>query len=252
MKLIIDNQLIEYKDEGSDRVVLLLHGWGTDLTTFNQLALHLSKKFRVIRFDFPGFGQSPKPSNDWSVVDYAKLTKEIIEKLKINQIYAIIGHSFGGRVAIKAASFGFIKTEKLILIGSAGVKPSNSLKKNMYKSVAKIGKFVSSAPLINKMQPALRKKLYKTAGSTDYIEANQMQKIFLNVINEDLLSDVSKIIQSTLLIWGENDNETPVSDAKKMMKLLKSGKLVVIPKSGHFVYIDSFDKVNDEIGKFLS
>jgi len=58
MKVLVNNQLIEYKDEGSGRVVLLLHGWGTNLATFDQLAGHLAKKFRVIRFDFPGFGQS--------------------------------------------------------------------------------------------------------------------------------------------------------------------------------------------------
>jgi pimeloyl-ACP methyl ester carboxylesterase len=251
MKIIIDGQLIEYKDEGSGRVILLLHGWGTNLDTFEQLSSHFVRNFRVIRFDFPGFGQSPKPANDWSVSDYAKITRDLLQKLKVKEIHAIIAHSFGGRIVIKGVSLDYFQPQKIVLIGTAGVKPRQSFKKNVYKGIAKAGKFATSLPILNKAQPALRKRLYSAAGSTDYLHAGQMRKIFLNTINEDLLPEVAQISQPTLMIWGQNDTETPLKDANSMLKLLKNGRLVVIPNMGHFVYIEANDKVVKELESFL-
>jgi len=251
MKVLVNNQLIEYKDEGSGRVVLLLHGWGTNLGTFDQLAGHLAQYFRVIRFDFPGFGQSPKPTDDWSVSDYARLTCDILEKLKVSGLHAVIAHSFGGRVAIKGVSQGYLEPTRIVLIGAAGVKPNSSIRTSLYKSVAKVGKIVTSLPLISLAQPALRKRLHAAAGSTDYLQSAQMQNIFLKVINEDLLPEVSRLTQPTLLVWGKDDIETPLTDANLMLKSLENGRLVIIPDAGHFVYTEAFDEVAKELDGFL-
>jgi len=252
MKIIVNNQLLEYRDEGSGRVLLLLHGWGTNLSTFDQLSNYLVKKFRVIRFDFPGFGNSPKPTEDWSIGNYVSLTQDLLIKLKIKQVYAIIGHSFGGRVVIKGVGNDHLKPDKVILISAAGVKPHQQVKKALYKLIAKVGKFATSIPVVNKLRPALRRRLYSSAGSTDYLKADQMQQIFINVVNEDLLAEVPKIIQPTLLIWGADDTETPLSDANKMKDLLSDGRIFVVSNVGHFVYIDAFNEVTNEIDKFLS
>jgi pimeloyl-ACP methyl ester carboxylesterase len=252
MKVIVNDQLLEYTDQGSGKVILMLHGWGMSLNTFDQLASHLSQKFRVIRFDFPGFGNSPQPINDWSVVDYAKITRDLLHKLDITNLYAVISHSFGGRVVIKGVSLNYLKPQKVILIGSAGVKPSKSIKKNIYMAIAKVGKFATSLPLLNKSQSILRKHLYSAAGSTDYLQADKMKKIFLNTIDEDLLPEVNKIIQPTLLIWGENDAETPISDANLILSELKHGHLVTFKNAGHFVYVEAYDKVVKELDGFLS
>lgn len=252
MKVLINDQLVEYKDEGSGKVVLLLHGWGTNLATFDQLASHLTKKYRVIRLDFPGFGQSPAPHDDWHIADYAELVRSVLGKLKLSKVHAVIGHSFGGRVAIKAVSSGVLSSEKLVLVGSAGVKPRMKIKKMVFGSIAKVGKVATSLPMINRLQPLLRRRLYKTAGSTDYLNANEMRQIFLNTINEDLLDAASKIEIPTLLIWGDHDTETPLSYAKLLQKRIKDAGLIVIPNAGHFVYIDDFVKVAREMDNFLA
>ena len=252
MKVLINDQLVEYKDEGSGRVIFLLHGWGANLSTFDQMAAHLSKKYRVVRIDFPGFGQSPRPNRDWFIGDYAGMVNGVLQKLKIDQLYAVVGHSFGGRVAITAVGLGLFRPEKVILIGSAGVKPKVKVKKAVFGSIAKVGKIATSAPIINRLQPLLRERLYKAAGSTDYLDANEMQQIFLNTVNEDLLVYLSKIKMPTLLIWGEDDTETPMSDAKLMLSRLSDANLVGIANAGHFVYVEAFDKVTAEMDKFLS
>lgn len=251
MKVLVNNQLIEYRDEGSGRVLLLLHGWGNDLATFDQMAAHLANRFRVVRFDFPGFGQSPRPADDWAVQDYARLTGDFMKKLKLTDLEAVICHSFGGRVVIRAVSHGFINPRKIILIGAAGVKPLASFKKSFYKGVAKVGKLATSLPLVNRAQPALRRRLHASAGSTDYLQAKQMQPIFLKVIVEDLLPEVSSLTQPTLLVWGRDDTVTPLADANLILEQLANGRLVTIDDAGHFVYVDAFNRVMREIDGFL-
>jgi len=252
MNIIVNDQLLEYTDQGSGKVILMLHGWGSNLNTFDQLANCFSLNFRVIRFDFPGFGKSPKPDDKWSVINYAQITSQLLQKLKINDLYAVIAHSFGGRITIKGISMGILQPQKVILIGAAGIKPSESVKKSLLKLVAKVGRFVTSLPVLKKIQPKLRKNLYAMAGNSDYIQADKMKKIFVNIISEDLLPEIQNISQPTLLIWGENDNETPIKDANLMLSNLKNGRLIKVEGAGHFVYIEAFDRVRKEIEGFLA
>lgn len=250
MKILVDGQLVEYTDEGKGRTVLLLHGWGMSLGAFDDMAKNLSSQYRVIRLDFPGFGASPKPSDEWGVGEYAELVGKLTEKLKLD-LYAVIGHSFGGRVIIKGVANGIIHTDKVVLIGAAGVKPPQSAKKALFNAVAKVGKAATIMPGLNKLRPMLRKKLYSAAGSTDYLHADAMKKIFLNTINEDLLPLIHRVACPTLLIWGEYDMEAPLSDAYKMMNELPDAQLCVINDAGHFVYIDDPLAVGKELGVFL-
>ena len=251
MNVLVDGQLINYSDEGEGKVIVMLHGWGAKYSTFDNITSHLKKNFRVIRFDFPGFGASPKPSDVWGVGDYAHVTNQFLKKIKASDVYAIMGHSFGGRVIIKGVAKKLLTAEKVILIDAAGLKPPKSMRKSLYASIAKIGKTTTSLPLLKTLRPMLRKKLYSAIGSTDYLNANEMQHIFLNTISEDLMQYVHQITQPTLLLWGQNDTETPVSDAHKMLGELDKGKLVIIPGAGHFVYSDAFDQVTQELDRFL-
>lgn len=251
MKVLVHDQLIEYKDEGSGKVVLLLHGWGASLSSFDHLAAYLSKNYRVIRLDFPGFGSSPKPSAEWGVGEYAELTDAFLRKMKILDLYTAIGHSFGGRVIIKGIDTGNLSPQKVVLMGAAGIKASKTLKKSSLKVIAKVGKVVTSAPGLRNLRTSLRRSLYNAAGNTDYIDAGNMQTIFLKTVNEDLLHAVSSITQPTLLVWGENDFETPVSDGVLMHERIKKSELVIVPNAGHFVYLDETSLVEQKIGSFL-
>jgi len=251
MKVLVNGQLIEYKDEGKGRVIVLLHGWGDQLSTFDEIAKHLVKKYRVIRLDFPGFGGSPKPLDNWNVGTFATLTSQFLKKLEVNDVYAVIGHSFGGRVIIKSVAENLMNPQRVVLIGAAGVKPHQSRKKAVYRVVAKVGKFVTSLPGLRGTRQALRKKLYESAGATDYLNAEGMQHTFRNTVNEDLLPYVHLMTQPTLLIWGEHDDQTPVADAYAMTNELNDSELVVVEEAGHFVYRENAPLVIQEIDGFL-
>lgn len=251
MKLIVNDQLVTYGDEGTGKVILLLHGWGASLGTFTALTKDLSDNYRVISLDFPGFGASPKPNDSWHVDDYAQLVKAMIQKLEVDP-YAMVGHSFGGRVILKAVGNNYLDPEKIVLMSSAGVKPKASLRQFAYALAAKIGKLILKLPLLSRFQVKLRRRLYESAGSTDYLEAEAMRPIFLNVINEDLQADAAKIQQPSLLLWGEDDDSTPVSDARTLHDAIKNSQLRVIPNAGHFVYIDKYDEAAKAIKDFLA
>lgn len=251
MKVIVDGQLIEYYDEGRGSVVLMLHGWGVDSRSFKKLAAGLSDNYRVIRFDFPGFGGSQLPSQDWRVEDYARCTSNFLNKIGVNEILAVIAHSFGSRVIIKAISKKYLNPKKIILIGAAGIRPIKPRKRQIYKIIAKVGKFTTSLPVVYKLQPKLKKALYKSAGSMDYINSGQMKQIFINTVNEDLTDEISKIQIPTFLIWGQDDIETPVEYGKKINELIVGSKMLVFKKCSHYVFIERSEEVINEIKDFI-
>lgn len=252
MKVLVNGQLIEYKQEGRGKAVLLLHGWGTSLASFDQLAAHLVEKgFRVFRFDFPGFGSSPVPTNDWSVGDYVSLTAAFVKKMKITDLHAVMGHSFGGRVIIKGVATGELQPKKVVLMGAAGIKPKQTAKKAAFQVLAKTGKAVTSLPGLAGVRRKLQASLYAAAGSTDYLLSGPMKQIFLNTINEDLQQYLPKIKQPALLVWGEHDTETPLQDGKIMHAQLPTSELVVIPAAGHFAFDDDFGGVAKAIDGFI-
>ena len=252
MKVLVDGQLIEYKQEGGGKAVLLLHGWGTSLASFDTLAAHLVEKgFQVYRFDFPGFGGSPVPSSDWSVGDYVALTAAFVQKMKITKLHAVMGHSFGGRVIIKGVGTGALQPEKVVLMGAAGIKPKKTAKKVAFQAIAKTGKAVTSLPGLAGVRRKLQASLYAAAGSTDYLLSGPMKQIFLNTINEDLQQYLPNIQQPALLVWGEHDTETPLSDGKTMHSQLPDSELVVVPAAGHFAFDDDFGTVARAIDGFV-
>ena len=253
MKVLVHGQLIEYKKEGKGSPVLLLHGWGSSLATFDELAAYfVKKKHTVYRFDFPGFGGSPAPATAWSVGDYVAITQAFIAKMKLKHIDVIAGHSFGGRVIIKGVATGALDAHRLVLMGAAGIKPRRSAKKLAITIVAKVGKAALSLPGLGSVREKMRGTLYAAAGSTDYLQAGAMQQIFLNTIREDLRHYLPEVAIPTTLIWGENDTETPVRDGEIMQREMQQADLHVISEAGHFVYADAFPTVCDILDRELT
>jgi pimeloyl-ACP methyl ester carboxylesterase len=251
MNILVEGQLVEYRDEGKGRTVVLLHGWGLSLTTFKDLSAHLSNKFRVISLDLPGFGASPKPTSDWGAEEYATFVEAFVKKLKLDSVYTYIGHSFGGRIIIRGSADGLLLSEKVVLIDTAGIKPTKTPWKTFYGILAKTGKIVTALPGLRSWRESLRKKLYNATGTSDYLQSGDMKQIFLKIINEDLLPYVHLIKQPTLIIWGERDYVTPLSDAQAIKDELPNGRLVVIPDAGHFPYLDDLEAVKKELDAFV-
>jgi pimeloyl-ACP methyl ester carboxylesterase len=185
----------------------------------------------------------------WGVVDYTDLLVKFFNLLNI-QNPILMGHSFGGRVSIQYASSYPVK--KMVLIDSAGIKPKHSpqyyVKIYTYKTI----KNILRLPLINKYSDEVLKFFKSKLGSSDYKNVSGvMQKTLVKVVNEDLRNILALIKAPTLLIWGENDQATPVADGKIMEKLIPGAGLVVLKHAGHFSYLDKAEEFKIIVKSFL-
>ena len=244
MHIIIDNLFIQYRRMGKGDVILLLHGWGQSSETFKYLQESLSRQYDVVAVDLPGFGGSQKPNLDWDVELYSHFVEKFLKKLKIEP-FVMVGHSFGGRILIKGVGEGMLKSSKVVLIGSAGVKPSKSMTQKLLENFSRISKKV---PGTQKMRSMVGKKL----ASRDYRQSGDLKNIFLKVINEDLRYSAKKIVIPTLLIWGCNDDQTPVRDGRLLNDLIKNSHLKTYENAGHFVYLEEKEAVLNDIREFIA
>ncbi|MBE6879825.1 MAG: alpha/beta hydrolase [Ruminococcaceae bacterium] len=256
MFINIDGLNINYVDIGnknSKNAILLLHGWGSNITLFQKIIDMVSPSMRVVAPDMPGFGESDEPKEPWCVDDYvtfvAKFCKEIDLKDPI-----VLGHSFGGRVIIKSVTGEnpTINPPKIILTDSAGIKPKQSLKSKVNTKMYKMGRAVMSTAPMKKLFPDAVENMRNKRGSADYRTASPvMRATLVNVVNEDLTHLLSEIKQSTLLVWGDKDDATPLSDGQLMEKLIPDSGLVVIEGTGHYAFLEGWYTFSRVLASFL-
>ncbi|MDP2656318.1 MAG: alpha/beta hydrolase [bacterium] len=249
MKIIVKNLATEYSDEGTGHVLLFLHGWQDTLHTFDALCVSLVKTHRVVRLDLPGFGHTDTPKQVWTLDEYIAFVDEFIKKLQLD-VDTIVGHSFGGRIIIKGASTKKIHTKKIILIASAGIAQRQTLRTATLKIIAKIGGILLCVPPLFFWRDTLRRQFYSAIGS-DYLSAGALQKTFLNIIAHDLSQYARMLSLPTLLIWGDHDIQTPLSDGKRLTKMIPGSHLDIISDTGHFVHKERPLEVLRTIQKFL-
>lgn len=236
----IDNLSINYEVYGQGERLLLLHGWATNLHSFETLIPRLSAKFQVIVLDLPGFGRSQAPQTAYGAYDYANFIEGFLEYLDINDVF-LLGHSMGGAIAL-AYVLTHKRSKKIILEDSAGIRKKGPVfSAKIY--LLKILKFFTL--------PAYREHLKTVFGSTDYKNAGSMRKTLVRLVNEDITKRLSKIELPILIIWGENDKTTPLADGKILNSHIKNSKLVVIPHCDHFPHLEYPDEVAKIITEFL-
>ena len=249
MKKLIDGININYEVFGEGKDVLVLHGWGAEIRAIKPVADALSAKFKVWLLDLPGHGESDLPPEDWDVYSYADFVKKVTDELGIiNPI--LIGHSFGGRLSIILAAKKLLNPPKIMLVDSAGIKPKRGMDYYLKVYTYKMMKRVAS--VAGKLSESLEDKIKSKFGSSDYKNAAPaLRAVFVRVVNEDLTYLLKDIDCPTLLFWGENDDATPLSDAKLMEKLIPDAGIVAVPGAGHFSYLDNFPMFNAVANKFL-
>ena len=222
MKMLIKDININYEVSGVGPPLFFLHGWGSDLHTFDKLSREINEDFTVYQIDLPGFGKS-EISGEYSLDEYADIINEFCLSLAINSPI-ILGHSFGGRVGIVYASK--YKVKKLILVCSPGVKQKFNILKWFKVKIYKLMKFL---------------KLNINTGSNDYKNAKgYLKNILVKAVNRDLSMELSKIDTPTLLIYGGKDKTVKPYIGKEINKKIKNSGLVIVPNCGHFPYIERF------------
>jgi len=235
--------------------LVFLHGWGGSWQSWYPILERLKDDFNLYAPDLPGFGDQPIqiPYHLDNYVDY------VISFLKSNKIKnpILIGHSFGGAIITKIAADHTFPLKKIILVDAAAIRhpysPRQKLTINIISSIKKI----LSLPIIKITLPSIQKIYYQATHQqdSDYVALKDqpiLQKTFQNLIRYDLSKILHRIKVPTLVIWGENDLSTPLSDGQKINYLIPRSKIIIYPNSSHFSYLENQDVFCNDIKKFIN
>lgn len=235
----IDGIKLHYDESGpaEGAPVVLMHGWGCDHTTVRSIAATLEGKMHVYNIDLPGHGQSAEPPEVWGVDEFTRLIEEFCRRNDVKDP-VLIGHSFGGRIGLLMASRNPIS--RMVLVDAAGIKPRRKPKYYIKVYSFKAAKKVLPLILGRKKGASVIDKWRGKAGSADYRNSSPMMRAVMSkCVNQDLKHVMPEIKASTLLIWGENDTATPLSDAKYMEKHIADAGLVSFADAGHYSFLDN-------------
>lgn len=225
---------------GDGETLLFLHGFLSSKESFLRQISFFKRFYKVVAVDLSGFGENGDLDKVYSLQTYVEEVKKVIDFFGGKAI--IVGHSFGGRIALKTAIEYPEHVKALVLVDSAGLKPRRGFK-YFYR---KTGYFFMRKFLSRKV---LEKKYF----SPDYISLSPyMKRTFTLITNEFLDCKLSAIDAFTLIVWGKDDKETPLYMAKRLHKGIKNSKLYLIENAGHFPFIDKVDEFNFVVKEFLS
>lgn len=250
----IDSITVNYIDEGEGEVILLLHGWGANITLYAGIIQALKKNHRVIALDMPGFGKTSEPPEPWCVDDYVDFVMKFIEPFGIAK-FSVVVHSFGGRVFFKMNARENLPytIDRAVLIDSAGILPKKSFRQKASLRCYKIGVKVMSTKVLHFLYPDAVDDMRRKRGSSDYNNATPtMRTTLVKVVNEDLEPLMHLVKCPTLLIWGDQDTATPLSDAKRMEELIPDAGLVVCEGAGHFSFAEQAPRVHGALTAFFN
>ena len=245
----IDQMQVHYRDEGNGFPIILIHGTGSSLHTWDSWTNELKKTNRVIRMDLPAFGiTGPNATADYSINSYTNFLHQFLQKIKVDKFH-LAGNSLGGNIAWNYALAHPQKVEKLVLIDASGlptnkpqpavfkmaktpvlnslflfVTPKFFIKKNM-KEV-----YADETKITNELITRYHKMALRFGNRQAFIDRARMDFKMGSKANLEKLKSVNT---PTLLIWGAKDNWIPLDNGKRMDKALPNSKLVVLENSGH-------------------
>ena len=235
------NMHFERYGSGEKRVVLL-HGWGCSGDMMKNVGDQLAKDMTVLAVDFPAHGQSAQPPEPWGVPDFAACLKELLTRLDFLPC-SVIAHSFGGRIAIELAAEDETIFDRIILTGAAGIRPQasgeSSKRTSTYKKLKALVNAAEKLRIFGSLTGKWQEALIQKYGSKDYAAlSSEMRKTFVKVVNYDQSEKLCRIKNSTLLVWGDQDTETPLWMGQQMEREIPDSALIVLNGGTHFAYLE--------------
>lgn len=216
-----------------------MHGYLSSGKSFLYQKSFFLEYFNVYCPDLQGFGENQGMDYPYSLDDYCDEVENYIKDNRLSRP-SVVAHSFGGRIAVALASRNPRLFDKIVLTGSAGLKPKPSPKRFIKKTAFRI------------LSVFTDKSKLSAFYSSDYNALSPvMKESFIKIVNEHLDDRLEKISNETLIIFGKNDKETPPYMAKKYKKHIKNSELKFIDGAGHFCFIDKPWKFNMEVREFL-
>ncbi len=241
-----------YVEEGEGVPILILHGWSASTESWRETQKHLvDRGFRVIVPDLPGFGQTDEPEDIWNLSDYMEFVRNFAKALNLHQ-FVLAGHSFGGRIAIKYAQKNARELRALVLMSAAGVIRHKDVKTRLFIALTKMGDWVFSKPGLSVFKEPVKKIWHRFASRKDYKKASpKMKEILKRVIAEELKAYLPHIKTHTLILWGDKDVLTPVSDGFLLHQTIPLSHMHVFPDMPHAINLKAPKEIAKQISLFI-
>lgn len=237
--------------ENKRKTLIILPGWGGDRTTWEKFIEQPKKKFSTICIDLPCFGSEPCPSEVWGIEEYSNFVEKKIIALQIDRPI-LLGHSFGGQVAVKLASSGRLPLAGLVLCAPPVYRPANLIRRSIFYLPAKIGKLFFRIPLTQRWSPTAKNLFHRLIGAQDYEKSSGINReIFRKVIREDVSHSLPRITTPTLIVWGTRDRYVPVRYAKKIASAIPKADLKFIPGGNHGLHLQQPEALLAHIENFV-
>ena len=235
-KIKVGNILVNYKTFGEGKPLLILHGWGGSSNSWIGVAEIIAQKgFKVVCPDLPGFGKSQEPPKPWSVGDYVVFFADFTKALGLENFF-LLGHSFGGGLALAFSAEKPQTVKMLILCGAAVIRKERlNFRQKIARFMAKGRELLLAVPIVGQAFYGLAQKIvYGIAGVKDYYRSTKnMRETFKNIVGEDLSKYAPEIKIPVLFVWGDKDKNTPLEDAYILQHLIVGSALEIIEETGH-------------------
>jgi pimeloyl-ACP methyl ester carboxylesterase len=225
---LLDGRIMAARHGSGPPAVVALHGWARDSSDWGDVL----RGEDALALDLPGFGNTPGPDTAWGTPEYADVVVDAIRGVAVTP-FILVGHSFGGRVAVRIAARHPELVAGLVLTGvplyrrAAPAKP---------RPTFRAAKMLHRAGFLS---DALMDRMRHRYGSADYrATSGVMRALFIKVINENYDAPITAIGASEVpvfLVWGEHDKEVPLSVASRIHAAIGGSTLRVAPGAGHLL-----------------
>lgn len=220
---LADGRLLADKTGSTPPAVVALHGWGRSGADFAAIVTGLD----AVAPHLPGFGTTDEPPAVWGTEDYAELVAEAIRPFGP---VVIVGHSFGGRVAVRLAARYPELVRGLVLTGVPLLRPPSTSKPKLQFRVVKALVARGILP-----ESALEKQRRKH-GSRDYVNSSgTMRGVMVRTVNEDYSDDLARLRVPVRMVWGESDTEAPMPLGRNASGLIDGASFRVVEGGGHLL-----------------
>ncbi len=244
---------------GSGPALLLLHGLGCDHTTWEPVIEALARRYTVVAPDLLGHGQSDKPRADYTLGGYANGMRDLLTVLGIDKV-TVIGHSFGGGVAMQFAYQYPERTERLMLVASGGLGPEvtpaiRAISTPGFHQVMSVLTLpgvrhagVAGLRALSSLPSSLTRDLDEVATIYDSFRDPKARHAVRHVVRAVVdwhgqivtMADRAYLTEEMPMwvVWGRNDRVIPVRHANAAAEVAPNARVEVIPDAGHFPHKD--------------
>jgi pimeloyl-ACP methyl ester carboxylesterase len=225
----------EVLGDSASRHIVFMHGWGGDRNSLRAIGVLFRPTHAVHLLDLPGFGNAPLPPADWDTIKYADLVQRYVHDC-VPAPVVLVGHSFGGRIALRLASQRLPQVRAIVLMAVPGLPaPPFSRVRLRRAAIGHLRRLLTAARPVLGAGPIDWHT--RTFGSKDYLAAGDLRSVFVRTVNEDLTESAKAVACPVLLIWGSDDRETPPSLARRFKGLLDGhATLELLPHKDHYLY----------------